>query len=67
MISKNGMRKIVYNGSSYYWCVRVTDRSHRIHIFSEDKKTHIESPFFDTELPITPQTVREILDKQFRG
>jgi len=35
-------------------------------IYSADKKLRIEEPFVDTEVSITPQTVREIPDKHFR-
>ena len=36
------------------------------YIYSADKKMRIEEPFVDTEVSITPQTVREIPDKHFR-
>ena len=65
MVSKKGKRKIVYDDRVYYWYVRVTEGSHRIHIVSEDKKIRICSPFCDTEESVTPATVRGILEKHF--
>lgn len=65
MVSKKGKRKIVYDDKVYYWYVRVTEESHRIHIISEDKKIRICAPFRDTEESVTPGTVRELLEKHF--
>ena len=65
MVSKKGKRKIVYDDRVYYWYVRVTEGSHRIHIISEDKKIRICAPFCDTEESVTPATVRELLEKHF--
>ena len=61
MVSKKNMRKIEYEGTSYYWYVRVKDHSHRVHIISEDKKVHLEYPFLDTEIPVTPEDIRKHL------
>ena len=65
MTAKNGRRRFVYNGEVYYWYARVED-CHRVVIYSADRKLRIEEPFVDTEVSITPQTVRAILDKHFR-
>ena len=61
MVSKKNMRKIEYEGTCYYWYVRVKDHSHRVHIISEDKKVHLEFPFLDTEIPVTPEDIRKHL------
>lgn len=67
MISKKGKRKITVGDSTYYWYVRVTESSHRIHIMTEDKSVHIEAPFPDTEASITPKTVREMIERHISG
>lgn len=51
MVFKTNKRKIVYEGTNYYWYVRVNERGHRVHIISDDKKVHLEYPFLDTEIP----------------
>lgn len=51
MVFKKNKRKIVYEGTNYYWYVRVNERGHRVHIISDDKKVHLEYPFLDTEIP----------------
>ena len=56
MVGKKGKCKMVYEGGCYYWYAEVADGGHRIHIFSGDKKTHNEEPFFDTEVPVMPKT-----------
>ncbi len=61
MISTKNKRKIEYEGISYYWYVRINDRGHRVHIISVDKKVHLEYPFLDTELPVTPQDIKKHL------
>lgn len=61
MISRKGKRRIEYEGNLYYWYVRVNDRGHRVHILSEDRKIHLEYPFLDTELPVTPKEIRDRL------
>ena len=61
MVSKKGKRKIEYEGKIYYWYVRIGTNGHRVHILSEDKKIHLEYPFLDTEVPITPQVIRDHL------
>ena len=65
MIWKKGKRKIEYEGKFYYWYVRIGANGHRVHVLSEDKKIHLEYPFPDTEVPITPQTVREYLNAYY--
>lgn len=51
MVSKKNKRKIVYEGTNYYWYVRINEHGHRVHIISDDKKVHLEYPFLDTEIP----------------
>lgn len=63
MVSAKGKRKIIYNDSVYYWYIRIKDKSHRINIISEDKKIHLEYPFFDTEIPVTPSLIKKYLDE----
>lgn len=63
MVSKKNKRKIEHEGTTYYWYVRIHDRGHRVHIISDDKKVHLEYPFLDTEIPVTPQEIREHLRK----
>ena len=62
-VSKKNKRKIEYEGTVYYWYVRIGDRGHRVNIISGDKKVHLEYPFPDTEVPVTPQEIREHLKK----
>lgn len=57
MVSKKNKRKIVYEGTNYYWYVRINEHGHRVHIISDDKKVHLEYPFLDTEIPVTPQDI----------
>lgn len=61
MVHSKNKRKIEYGGNTYYWYVRITDRGHRVHILSNDKKVHLEYPFLDTEVPVTPQDIRNHL------
>ncbi|MDE5781028.1 MAG: hypothetical protein K2I03_06060, partial [Lachnospiraceae bacterium] len=61
MVNEKNKRKIRYNGTVYYWYVRVENSTHKVHIISEDKKVNLEYPFFDSELPITPQIIRNHL------
>lgn len=63
MVFKKNKRKIHYEGTNYYWYVRVNGHSHRVHIISDDKKVHLEYPFFDTEIPVTPKDIRNHLKK----
>jgi len=63
--AKKGRRRFVYNGEVCCRYARFGD-CHSVVIYSADKKLHIEEPFVDTEVSITPQTVREIIDKHFR-
>lgn len=65
MVAKDNKRKIEYAGITYYWYVRINDRGHRVHILSEDKKVYLEYPFLDTEIPITPQTIRKHLKEYY--
>lgn len=67
MISKKGKRKIEYAGTVYYWYVTVNNNGHRVHIISDDRKTNLEYPFMDTEVPITPQTIRNHLKEYYEG
>ncbi len=64
MVSKKGKRKIEHKGKTYYWFVQADDKGKlRIHILSEDKKTILEYPPFDSEVPVTPAYIRQLLDK----
>lgn len=65
MVSGKNKRKIEYEGTNYYWYVRVNDHGHRVHIISEDKKIHLEYPFIDTEVSVTPQDIRKHLKEHF--
>lgn len=66
MVSKKGKRKIEYEGKIFYWFVRTSDEGKlRIHILSEDKKTNLEYPPFDSELPVTPSYIKHLLDDYF--
>lgn len=65
MVSKKDKREIVYEGTPYYWYVRVNEHSHRVHIISADKKVHLEYPFLDTEIPVTQKEIRNHLKKYF--
>jgi len=61
MVFKKNKRKIEYEGTCYYWYVSVNNDGHKVHILSEDKKVHLEYPFLDTEIPVTPQDIRKHL------
>lgn len=65
MVFRKNKRKLVYEGSNYYWYVRVHEHSHRVHIISEDKKVHLEYPFLDMEVPVTPQEIRNHLKEYY--
>lgn len=68
MVAKKGKRKIEYDGRIFYWFVRTDDEGGlRIHILSEDKKTNLEYPPFDSEVPVTPSYIRQILDEYFQN
>lgn len=63
MVSDKGKRKLIYADCTYYWFVRVTETSHRIYIISEDRKVKIVCPFRDTEEPVTPSQIVEIIKR----
>lgn len=66
MISKKGKRKFEFEGNIFYWFVRVNHVGHqRIHIISEDKKVNLEFPPLDSEVPIEPSYIRELLKRYF--
>lgn len=66
MVSKKGKRKIEYNGKIFYWFVRAENKGNlRIHIMSEDKKINLEYPPFDSEVPVTPSYIRQLIDTYF--
>ena len=65
MVSSKGKRKLIYNGTTFYWFVRVNEHGHRVHIISEDKKVNLEYPFFDTETQVTPGKIRSWLDEYY--
>ncbi|MBQ8966993.1 hypothetical protein [Ruminococcus sp.] len=65
MTAKKGRRKFLHGDRMFYWYIKV-DSCHRIIIYSEDKKTRIEAPFPDTEVPVTPKTIGDILDKYLK-
>ena len=65
-VSPKGKRKHIYNDETYYWFVRKNDEgSMRIHIISDDKKTVIDNPLFDTEVPVTGAYINKLLDEHF--
>ncbi len=65
MVSRKNKRKIVYDGVNYYWYVRVSEHSYRVHIISDDKKVHLEYSFLDAEIPVTPQEIRNHLKEYY--
>ena len=67
MVSKKKKRKIEYEGTCYYWYVRVNDHGHRVYIVSEDKKVHLAYPFLDTEIPVTTQDIRKHLKEDYNN
>jgi len=65
-VSKKGKRKFEYEGKLFYWFVRSNDSGKfRIHILSEDKKINLDYPMFDSEVPVTPLYIRQLLDDYF--
>ncbi|MCM1228664.1 MAG: hypothetical protein NC489_00875 [Ruminococcus flavefaciens] len=67
MVSKKNKRKIIFNDSVFYWYVRIDDGCHRVHIISDDKKIHLICPFVDTEMLVTPLSVRSYLEEYFNN
>lgn len=65
MVSGKNKRKIVYEETDYYWYVSVNEHGHRVHIISDDKKVHLEYYFLDTEVPVTPQDIRNHLKEYY--
>lgn len=66
MILKKGKRKINFKGNIFYWFVRANPAGHqRIHIMSEDKKVNLEFPPIDSEVPVEPSYIRELLERYF--
>lgn len=65
MVSLKNKRRIEYEGINYYWYVRINDHGHRVHIISEDKKVHLEYPFLDTEIPVSPYDIRKHLKEYY--
>ncbi len=66
MISTKEKRKIVHEGSTFYWYVRSDGAGIlRIHIMSEDKRINLEYPLFDSEVPVTPSYIRYLLNGCF--
>lgn len=66
MVAKKWKSKIEYDGKIFYWFVRAGDSgSLRIHILSEDKKTKLQYPPFDSEVPITPSYIRRLLNDYY--
>lgn len=63
MISKKGKRKLVYNGITYYWFVRLNEHGYSVHIISEDRKVNLNYPFFDSEKPVTPREICRRLEE----
>ncbi|MCM1303998.1 MAG: hypothetical protein NC305_00970 [Lachnospiraceae bacterium] len=65
MVSSKGKRKLEYNGTVYYWFVRKNAADiPRIHILSEDKRVNLEYPCMDSEVPVVPAYIRELLKGQ---
>lgn len=60
MILKKGKRKIVFDGKTFYWYIRLP----YIHIISEDKKLQLKYGF-DKELCIGPQYIKDLLTAYF--
>lgn len=68
MVSKKGKRKMVYNGSVFYWFVRKNQFGiSKIHILSEDKKINLEYHLFDTENAATKKEVERLLESYFNS
>lgn len=66
MILKKGKRKIVFQEHIFYWFVRTNPAGYqKIHIMSEDKKVNLEFPPIDSEVPIEPSYIKELLKKHF--
>lgn len=61
MILRKGKRKFVYNEITYYWYIK----NPYIYIISEDKKLHLKYGF-DKEIGISPQYIKNLLQKALR-
>ncbi len=62
MVSKKGKRKFEYNGKIFYWFIRLnTDGIPKIHILSDDKKINLDYPLFDSEIPVVPSYIEQLL------
>lgn len=66
MISLKGKRRIICNGQTYFWYVKVSDGRHRVIIVSPDKRYRAEFPFEDTECAVTPKYVRECIERSLK-
>ena len=53
MVAGKNKRKIVYEGTSYYWYVRVNEHRHRVHIISDDKKVSLRTMLFTIVINLT--------------
>lgn len=66
MVSKKGKRKFEYKEKIFYWFVKKnTDGVPRIHILSDDKKINLEYPLFDSEVPVVPSFIKQLLTDYF--
>ncbi|WP_373266045.1 hypothetical protein [Hungatella hathewayi] len=66
MVSKKGKRKFVYKDKVFYWFVRANSEGiQRIYILSEDKKINLERSFIDSEVPVEPSYIGQLLKEYF--
>ncbi len=63
-VSPRGKRKIIVRDRLFFWFVRKNnDGIPRLHIISDDKKLRTERALFDTEIPVTPEEVRKVIEE----
>ena len=61
MISTKGKRKVVFEGSTYYWHIKKDENEIPwIHIVSEDKSVYMKRGF-DKEISVGSQYIKDIL------
>ena len=64
-ISKKGKRELEYDGKLYYWYIKKDENGFpKIHIMSDDKKLQLVE-YFDKELPISSDYIKNCLRNYF--
>ena len=63
-VSSKGKRKIIVGDRLFFWFVKRNQQGiPRLHIISDDKSVKIERALFDTEVAVTPESVRRVIEE----